>query len=235
MAVTPGDTDEAFLREVDEGVRADQFADFWKRWGSAIIGAVVLFLAVLGGWLWWQGEQVRRAGVAGEQFTEALAKADVGDAKAPATFAEMARTAPGGYRTLAVMEQAASAAAAGDAAKASRLYDSVANDTSVDDPLRNAALLRSVRINFDTLPPAQIIARLKPLAVPGDPWFAIAAEMTALAQIKAGQIDAAKIMLTAIIRDPAAPPTLKNRVQQLALSLGVAPEALTISTAQRAK
>ena len=50
MALTP-DTGETFLREVDENLRRDQLRDMGKRYGPLIIGAVVLFLAAVGGWL----------------------------------------------------------------------------------------------------------------------------------------------------------------------------------------
>ena len=68
MAVTPRDTDEAFLREVDEGVRRDQVASLWQRYGIVGVVAVVLLLAALGGFLWWRDAQAKAAGVAGEDF-----------------------------------------------------------------------------------------------------------------------------------------------------------------------
>jgi hypothetical protein len=45
--------------------------------------------------------------------------------------------------------------------------------------------------------------------------------MTALAQIKAGNADAAKPLLSAIVIDTANPPGQRGRAAQLALSLGV--------------
>ena len=62
--------------------------------------------------------------------------------------------------------------------------------------------------------------------MPGNPWFGIAGEMTALAQIKAGTPDKAKPLLTAIVRDETNAPSLRSRTAQLALSLGV--EAATL-------
>ena len=61
---------------------------------------------------------------------------------------------------------------------------------------------------------------MKPFAVPGDPWFAIAGEMTAIAEFKSGQRDRALPLLIAIVRDATAPPSIRNRAGQLAVGLG---------------
>ena len=227
MAVTPQDTDEAFLREVDEGVRRDQVTSLWQRYGKLGIAVLVLLLGALAGWLWWREEQVRLAGVAGEDFSQAMTQLDVGNAdKARPTLERLAKDGPEGYRPLAQLTQANDAVAAGDSAKAIKLLDAIAADTSLAQPLRDAALLKSVRLTFDTAAPATVVARLKGLAVPGNPWFGIAGEMTALAHVKAGEVALAKPMLTAIVRDTTLQSSLRSRAAELALSLGVDEAAL---------
>ena len=218
----PDPKDEAFLREVDEGVRRDQLQSLWQRFGKLAIALLVLFLAAVAGGLWWQAEQVRKAGVAGEDMLQAIDKLGVGDTKtAQANLTRLEADGPAGYRPLAQMMQASEAVGASDNAKAVKLLDAVATDTSQAQPLRDAALIKSVRLGFDTMTPAAVIARLKDLSVPGNPWFGIAGEMTALAHLKAGEPEKAKPLLTAIVRDTAQPQSLRGRSAQLALSLGV--------------
>ncbi len=227
MAVKPTDPDDAFLREVDEGVRRDQAASLWRRYGAIGIIVLVVFLGALGGWLWWREDQKAVAGVAGQDLLAAMAKLDVGDnAAARPVFARLAKDGPAGYRPLAVLMQAADAASSGENDRSIKLLESVAADTGVSQPLRDAALLKAVRQGFDTMPPATVVARLKDLAVPGNPWFGIAGEMAALAHIKAGAPDKAKPLLIALVRDAALPATLRNRSAQLALALGIAPASL---------
>ncbi|WP_243450665.1 tetratricopeptide repeat protein [Sandarakinorhabdus glacialis] len=227
--MTPHEPDEAFLREVDEGVRRDQVATLWDRYGIAIIAAVVLFLGAVGGWLWWQDSQAKARATAGEDLTQAMSKLEVGDAAAARPVLDrLAKDGPGGYRGLAQMMQAADAAGAGDNAKAMKLLDAVAVDGKLSQPLRDAALIKSVRLGFDTLPPAAVIERLKTLSVPGNAWFGIAGEMTALAHLKAGKPDLAKPLLTAIVRDQSLPTSLRGRAAELALSLGVDAASLKV-------
>ncbi len=235
LALPPDTADEAFLREVDEGVRNDQVLTLWKRYGRIAVAALVLFLAGLGGWLWWREDQHRRAGIAGEDYAEAISKFEVGQAAAARpVLARLASDGPPGYRPLAALLRASDAAGTGDAAGAIRQLEAIVADKDQPQPLRDAALIKSLRLGFDTLPPATIIARLKPLAEPGNPWFGIAGEMTALAQIKAGQGALAKPLLTAIVRDADQPTTLRSRAAELAVSLGVDPAQLQLTLPTRA-
>ena len=230
--MSPGNPDEAFLREVDEGVRRDQVASLWQRYGKIGVTLLIVALAALAGWLWWRDQQGIKAGVAGEDFARATEQLDVGEAKRARPVLEtLAKNGPGAYAPLARMVLASDAVAAGNTTRARTLLDGVAADTGVAEPLRDAALLKSVQLGFDTLPPATIIAKLQPLAVPGNPWFGIAAEMTALAQLKAGKPDAAKPLLTAIVLDAANSATMRGRAAQLALSLGVDPQTLKLQPA----
>ena len=65
-----------------------------------------------------------------------------------------------------------------------------------------------------------MIARLQPLAKPGEPWFGSAGEMTALAMIKQGRKQEAGQLLVAIAKDQGVPDALRGRAGQLAASLG---------------
>lgn len=214
--------DEAFLREVDEGVRRDQVLSLWQRYGKLGIALLLLFLGAVAGGLWWREEQVRKAGVAGEELLQAIDKLGVGDtATSRPLLDRLAKEGPKGYPALAQMLQAADAAGANDNARAIKLLDAVAADTANPQSLRDAALVKSVRLGFDSLPPAAVIARLQPLTAPGNPWFGVAGEMAAAAHIKAGEVEKAKPLLIAIVRDETLPGTLRSRSAQLALSLGV--------------
>lgn len=229
MAVTPRDTDEAFLREVDEGVRRDQVESLWKRYGILGITVLVLLLGALGGWLYWRDAREKAAGVAGEDFSQAIAKLEVGDgAAARPVLDRLAKDGPGAYQGLARMMQAADATASGDLARGAKLLDAVAADGSQPQAVRDAALIKSVRLTYDTAEPAAVVARLAPLAVPGNPWFGVAGEMTALAHLRAGAPDKAKPLLTAVVRDAGLPASLRGRAAELALSLGVDPAALQL-------
>ncbi|MEI6419538.1 MAG: tetratricopeptide repeat protein [Sphingomonadales bacterium] len=214
--------DDTFLREVDEGVRRDQLLALWQRWGRLGIAALLLALAALAGFLFWQEQQKKAADEMGERFNTAVTQLEVGEgARARPVLKELAAGSNAGYAAMAQLVLANDALAGGDTAAAIKAYDAVAANTKLPQPVRDAALLKSVRLGFDKETPAAVIARLQPLAVPGNPWFANAAELVALAHIKAGKPDAAKPLLIAVVKDDTASPAIRTRLANLAITLGV--------------
>lgn len=219
--------DDAFIREVDDEYRRSQIESLWSRHGRAIVIGVVVLLVALGGFLYWREERARRAGVTGEDFSQALAKLEAGNfIGAAPVLDDLARNGNPGYQALARLMQAGTAVQAGDMPKTLALYRAIAADTTLAKPFRDLATIKGTRLEFETLPPAIVIARLKQLSVPGDPWFPVAAEMTGIAHLRAGQPALAAPLFAAIARDAGAPPTLRSRAAQLAVSLGVDPASL---------
>lgn len=219
--------DDAFIREVDDEYRRSQLESLWSRHGRAVAVAVVILLVALGGFLYWREDRARRAGATGEAFSQALTKLEAGNFTGAApVLADLAKNGNPGYQALARLMQAGTAVQAGDIPKALAIYRGVSADTALAKPFRDLATIKATRLEFETLPPATVIERLKPLSIPGDPWFAVAAEMTGIAQIRAGKPQLAAPLFTAIVRDPAAPPSLRSRAAQLAVSLGVDPATL---------
>jgi hypothetical protein len=82
-------------------------------------------------------------------------------------------------------------------------------------------------MEFDTLKPDEVIARLQPLAVKDSAWYGSAGELTAIAMIKANRRAEAARLLTAIAADKNVPASIRGRAEQLGstLSLPAAPAA----------
>lgn len=212
---------EAFLREVDEELRRDQAMRFWTDNGRWVIAAVVAALIAFGGYLLWQNQQQKAAGALSQQYTAVTEKLGTGDTKgADKDLVEIAK-AGGGYGSLAIFLQADLLLAKNDLKGAAAKFAAIAADTSVAKPLRDLALVRQTSAEYDTIKPEVVIARLKPLAVKGQPWFGSAGEMVAVAYLQMNKNDQASALLAQIARDPDVPPSLKDRTQQLAGALGV--------------
>jgi hypothetical protein len=222
LALTP-QNNEAFFREVDEDVRRDRAMQFVTRYGKVIAALVVLALVALAGWLWWKSHLTAQAGLDSEKLAPALANLEAGNSPAAAdaaALAEVAQSPRDGYRALGSLALADTAAMKGDAAGAANRYAQIANDEGIPSPVRNVALLRSIAVRFDALPPAEIVTRLKGLVVPGNPFFPSAAELTALAELKLGHKQNAAKLLAAVAHDTNAPASLRGRAAGLATTLG---------------
>lgn len=214
--------DEAFLREVDDELRRDQLAGWWRRWGRLLLVAVGVGLIALAAFLWWQEEQGRKAGELGEKLEQGFGSADSGNnVRAEAAFSELKLSGNKGYRAAAMLAEADMAIRKGDQKKAEAAFGAVAADVNVPKPYRDLALVRQTALQFDTLQPEEVIARLKPLALAGNPWFASAGEMTAIAYLNNNKPDLAGPLFAAIARDKEAPPSIRSRTAQMASALGM--------------
>jgi hypothetical protein len=221
LASTPP-TNEAFLREVDEELRRDQIEGFWKKWGRWLIGGVLAILLSWGGWLWWDSRDAEAAGLEGEQMSQALDELQNNDmAGADAKLKTLAGSTREGYRVSAQLAQAGALMQKDDPKGAAKVFGAIAADTSVAQPWRDLALIRQTSAEYDVLKPSDIITRLKPLAVSGNPWFGSAGEMVAVAYMNSGQPQLAGKLFGDIGKDETVPETLRSRAVQMAGVLGV--------------
>ena len=223
MALPPStDVNETFLREVDEEYRRDKVRDFFVENRLFLISAMVLFLAAAGGWIWWQSYQRQQAGEQVEELAAVFQEIGKGNAKqVEPRLKALEDSSSGAVRTTAIFTGAAIDLENSNPKAAAAKYRSIAEDESQPEPYRHIALIRQTALEFDQLKPEEVIARMKPLAAPGEPWFGSAGEMTALALIKQGKKAEAGKLFAALGRDQRVPEVIRGRSVQMASSLGI--------------
>jgi len=207
-------SDESLFREVDEEVRQEQFKKLWARYGKVVIGLgvlVILGVAGMEGWKYWQ---LKQSETAGDAFFSAAQLATSGKAAdAVKEFESIDKT---GFADLGRLRAAAQLATEGKAEDAVKLYDAIAADAKVDQTLRDLASIRSAAVLADTAAFADIEARLKGFANPDSPWRHIAREIMASVQYRLKDYAGADKQVQAILADPATPPQLRQRAQTMA-------------------
>jgi len=223
LALAPGETHESFIREVDENLRRDQAENLVKRYGSWLIGALVVFIVAVGGYLYWQERQRQRAAEQSQQLMAALTDVTAGRTGKPLEdkLQAIVNEGDGALAGLAQLTQAALAQEGGEREKALTSYRAVAADKSQPQSVRDAALIRQTAVEFDNLKPEDVIARLQPFTEAGNPWFGTAGEMTGAALLKANRKAEAGRMYARVAEDNNVPGGIRSRAQQLASSLGV--------------
>ena len=221
MALKPDDG-ETFLREVDDELRREQMGRFMQRYGWALVAAAVLVLAAIGGWIWWKERAAAAAAAEGESLIAALDSLEAGNRSAAAPKLDsLAGSDLAGYRAAALFARANGQTAAGNAPAAIATLRSIAGNEAFDESYRQAALIRQTQLEFDSLPPQQVVQRLRPLARPGGPWLGSAGEMLGTAYLKMNRPDLAGPVFASIGRDETVPPSIRTRAIQMAGSLGV--------------
>lgn len=208
------------FREVDEEVRRDRAAEIWKKHGTKLIAAAVLFIAGVAGWQFWQHQQFQQKAAAGARFEAAVAELATSKPDASAALTALAGDRAGGtYPVLARLRLAGELAtkANDDAARANAVsaFDALANDASLPAEWRDVARLRAAFVMVDFAPFAEVEKRLAPLVSANGMFRHSAREGIALSAYRAGQFDKALDALQAIILDADAPAALRQRAEVL--------------------
>lgn len=229
MALPPDKTNtsnaqqDVFLREVDDALRQDQFEGFLSRYGKPLGAAIVVALAAFGGLLTWNHYRTKGYEGRTEAFVQAGDRLQASnlDGAAEKLRPIAATNGSDANASSARLMLGAIALKQNKPADALKLFRQVADDANAPQPLRDLASVRAVATNFDAMQPQDVIAQLKPLAVPGNPWFGPAAELVGMAYLKQGNQGQAGPLFAAIAKDKTADPGLRSRAGQLAAALGV--------------
>ena len=218
----PTDSNDTFLKEVDENLRRDRVTDFFKSYGKWIAVAVVLFLAAGGGWIYWEDRQNRASSDESEQLHALLTDISAGKTQTvPQRVAQLEKSHSDVVRASAILTDAAVALENNNRSAAIAKYRDLASDEGIAQPFRDMATVRLTALEFDSIKPEEVIARLQPLAKAGNPWFGSAGEMTALALMKQNKNAEAGRRFAAIAADQQVPNSIRSRAVQVAGTLGV--------------
>jgi hypothetical protein len=215
-----GHSDE-FFREVDEAVRQDRWLKLWKRYGTYVIAAalaVVVGSAAGVGWRAWQDSE-RRAEA--ERYMAAIELLrQERPAEAAEAFGALARDSSSGYGVLARLQAAQALGEAGDTAGKLDMLDQLSEDGEAARLYRDLGELLAAQEEFAAAGSDDLDSALARLTAADNPWRYSALELRALAQLRAGETQAARATLALLAEDPRAPADLGRRAAELVSALG---------------
>ncbi len=223
-----GDRVVDIFDEVDEEIRGDQRRRVARRGAAAAAALAAVLLLAVGGWQLWRWRELQASRAVAGQFLAAMQQADgatpaareADRAAAATSFAEIARTAPEGYRVLARLREAGLRVAGGDGAAARALWDQVAADPGASALLRDYASLLWAENQIDDGDPAAVQARLAPLLAPENAWRPLAEEAQALVQLRSGRDADGRATLRRLAGDISAPNGVRQRATVVLQALG---------------
>ena len=160
MAI-PTDSNDTFLREVDENLRRDQLQDFFKKNGTWIAVAVVVFLGAVGGWIYWQEYQKKQSAEQSEKLHAILT--DISSNRrqtVPQRLADLEKSHSDVVRASAALTDAALALEQNNRSAAIAKYRELANDRGLAQVYRDVATIRGTTLEFDTLKAEEVVSRL---------------------------------------------------------------------------
>lgn len=227
--------EDTLMREVQEELRRERMEQLWKQYGTYFLVAAVALLIAVGGYQFNQSRRQAAANASGAAFESAIDLIE--DKKldeARKALEDLIKSAPSGYVSLARLRLAGLEAEAGNKAMALTQYEALAGDSNADGLLKSFAKLQAGALKIGEADFTEVENRLNDLTSESSPWRANARELTALAALKAGKLDAARKPLELILADRAAPSDVRERAQMLMAEI-ISAELAKASSAPAAK
>lgn len=220
----PDPQEEALFREVDDDLRHEQLSRLWTAYGSWVIAAAVLIVAVVAGHEGWKAWQRSEQSAEARAYEQAVSRVQAGE-DAGTALADLAKTASTGHRDLARLQAAALLLKQGKGAEAVAAYQALYADSKTDKVFADLSRILAVQHGMD-LPGADVKALesvLSPLLDPSSPFRHLAGESKALLALQDNRPDDAKTQLNALFADRTTPPGVRSRARDLLSALGAEP------------
>ena len=223
---------DTLFKQLQEELQEDEWLHFWKTYGPAIAGLVVLALVSGGGYLWWQSREEKARGVLSALYEQAVDHVkNHQEPEARALFQKLAHQKSRGYSLLARLQlvaldrqhaletQTPEAIARLDQTGKALLGSGIGarytwDQWAVGMTLASAALdLDHVFVGTEPLLDAAI--------APQNPWRGLALEMRALKEAAQGNVSRAPTLkaFAPLLADDI-PQALRARAQMELIGLG---------------
>lgn len=197
------------FHEVDEDVRRDKAAEFWRRYQTPIFVGAFLIVAATGAWSYYQDKRLKAAEEANARYVAAVALADEGkNAEAAAAFDAIAKDAPKGYAALARIR---AAEARPDKAQALSELSAIGEDPNVDKLTQEIAMLRAALIVLEGDDREKLERTLGPLMLSTGAFRFSAQEWNGLDALFNDDYDEAERVFEQVLNDRDAPQSMRQR------------------------
>nr|WP_242513053.1 tetratricopeptide repeat protein [Thalassospira povalilytica] len=195
----------------------------WRKYGKYVIGTAAVIVLGVAGREGWKTYEHSTSIENGTRLANAVELANAGEDKQDAALEALdAIIAEGnaGFVALGHFQKAAVYLRAGATPSAVTELEAVAGNSDIDQVYRDLAVVQIAMNSANESNAQELITRLEPIAVPENTWYYSAREMIALLHIAAGEIDAAKPLLTEIADDNEAPSGMRARASELLKAVG---------------
>ena len=198
------------LDEVNDEIRQEKIANFWKDHGTFIVICVIAVIVAVAGKSWWMHHQAEQNRTHTGEMIAAI------NSGSPQEMEKFINSGDGAHQMLARLIAAGEGE---DTAKAVKMYRDVAADSSNPDYYRDLAMLLAVgkAADMDDADTAALINDLKPLTEKGRTYRPSALELTAHLEAGRGDYKLATEHLQALLNntDMNVPPSLRARAEML--------------------
>ena len=206
-----------FEREVDEELRQERLANFWKKYRFLIIGGAIGIILATIAHEWYGSWQQKVRSAESDRLEQALILATKGDEKtALMQLRNLSADGKTGYRYIARLEEAALLLKQQKQLEAMALLETVYKDTKAPKTLRDLALVSYVGNRLDAGDTQGLKQLINPLTQDEKgPFYGQAVELMAWLHLISGEKQEAKTLIQKAIALETLTPQLKERLTLL--------------------
>jgi|TARA_R110000782_G_scaffold86491_2_gene167681 hypothetical protein len=211
------------FQEVEEDLKRERSEALWRKYGKYVIGVAAVIVLGVAGREGWKTYEHSTSIENGTRLANAIDLTQSGENNRDAALAALDSIIADGnadFVALGHFQKAAVYLRAGVKESAVAELEAVAGNGDIDQVYRDLAVVEIAMNNATQSNAMDLIARLEPIAVPENAWYYSAREMIAMLHVAAGEIDAAKPLLTEIADDNEAPSGMRSRASEILKAIG---------------
>jgi hypothetical protein len=216
------DTD-SFIEEVSEEVRRDRLYNFFRKY--AWVG-VLTVLIIVGGTAFLEFKKATAKSKAEEVGSAVMKALEGSDEKERAKLLANIEVTNPEVKSIVAMLKAAEETTLQNYAAASKSLKAISEDLSTAQIYRYIAEFKFLLLSHDRIEDSLLLTGFEELASAGNPFRLLAEEQIAIIKLKNRENDAAVAKLRSILEDAELTDTIRQRVTQLLISLGIDPSSI---------
>ncbi len=219
-AETGPDLTDAFINEVSEEVKNDNFKKLWNRYGLEVIAVVVIAVCGAVSFEHIKNWRVQHNQITTEAYMDSARRQNPEDMIA--ALQKINQNDHGIYGDFARLQIANLLLEQQKNDEGLAMLDALSKDTQVNSEVRQIALIKYATYKVDSMSRQELSEHLKPVLEANNSWTPLANDLLAMAAIREGDLQTARDIYGKILSVKDLPDSFKSKVQKMLASLNSA-------------
>lgn len=215
--VNPDYTD-AFINEVSEEVKNDNFKELWNRYGLLIIAIVAVAVCGAVSFERIKSWRLQQNQMTTETYMDAAHKQDNPEAMI-AALQKINQSDHGIYGDFARLQIANVLFEQQKDEEAMAMLEALTKDPQVNTEVRQIALVKYATYKVDVMSKQELTDLLQPVLDANNSWTPLANDLLAMAAIREGDLQTAREIYTKLLTVKDLPDSFKSKIQEMMSSL----------------
>lgn len=212
------DYTDAFINEVSEEVKNDNFKELWNRYGLLIIAIVAVAVCGAVSFERIKSWRLQHNQMTTETYMDAAHKQDNPEAMI-AALQKINQSDHGIYGDFARLQIANVLFEQQKDEEAMAMLEALTKDPQVNTEVRQIALVKYATYKVDVMSKQELTKLLQPVLDANNSWTPLANDLLAMAAIREGDLQTAREIYTKLLTVKDLPDSFKSKIQEMMSSL----------------